>query len=109
MNITVLGGAEIGATCLWFRTASTEWLVDAGTRMDERDPLPALSLLEEGHANPQAIFITHAHQDHLGALPLISSMYPNAPVYMTQPTLDIARVMLADALHLSQLEGHARV
>ncbi|WP_258112538.1 MBL fold metallo-hydrolase, partial [Alicyclobacillus sp. SP_1] len=26
-----------------------------------------------------------------------------------QPTLDIARVMLADALHLSQLEGHARV
>jgi Cft2 family RNA processing exonuclease len=109
MNITVLGGAEIGATCLWFRTASTEWLVDAGTRMDERDPLPALSLLEEGHANPQAIFITHAHQDHIGALPLISSMYPNAPVYMTQPTLDIARVMLADALHLSQLEGHARV
>ncbi|WP_258111939.1 MBL fold metallo-hydrolase [Alicyclobacillus sp. SP_1] len=109
MNITVLGGAEIGATCLWFRTASTEWLVDAGTRMDERDPLPALSLLEEGHANIQAIFITHAHQDHIGALPLISSLYPNAPVYMTQPTLDIARVMLADALHLSQLEGHARI
>ncbi|WP_241716850.1 MBL fold metallo-hydrolase, partial [Sulfoacidibacillus ferrooxidans] len=109
MDITMLGGAEIGATCIWFRTATTQWLVDAGTRMNELDPLPNLALLETQHAKIDAIFITHAHQDHIGALPLISSMFPTAPVYMTQATLAISKVMLADALHLSRQDGHARV
>ncbi len=109
MDFTMLGGAEIGATCTWFRTATTQWLVDAGTRMNELDPLPNLALLEAQYAQIDAIFITHAHQDHIGALPLISSMFPSAPVYMTQATLDISRVMLADALRLSQQDGHAKV
>ncbi|WP_241716576.1 MBL fold metallo-hydrolase, partial [Sulfoacidibacillus ferrooxidans] len=109
MDITMLGGAEIGATCIWFRTATTQWLVDAGTRMNELDPLPNLALLETQQAKIDAIFITHAHQDHIGALPLISSMFPTAPVYMTQATLAISKVMLADALHLSRQDGHAKV
>ncbi|UOF91275.1 MBL fold metallo-hydrolase [Fodinisporobacter ferrooxydans] len=36
-------------------------------------------------------------------------MFPNAPVYMTQATLDISRVMLADALRLSSQDGQPRV
>ncbi len=105
MQVTFLGGADIGATCLWFRTQQAQWLVDAGARMDEQNPLPDLAVLEREQAHIQAIFITHAHHDHIGALPTVSHMYPDAPVFMTAPTTDIARIMLQDALRLGEAEG----
>nr|WP_236818628.1 MBL fold metallo-hydrolase [Alicyclobacillus tolerans] len=109
MEVTMLGGTEIGATCLWCKTDSTQWLIDAGVRMNERDALPNLAHLEANDARIDAIFVTHAHQDHIGALPLVSAMFPDAPVYMTKATLDIARVMLADAFKLSQQVEHMGV
>ncbi len=105
MQVTFLGGTDIGATCLWFQTQLAQWLVDAGARMDEQDPLPDLALLEREQARIEAIFITHAHHDHIGALPTVSHLYPDAPVFMTAPTADIARIMLQDALRLGETDG----
>ncbi len=105
MNATFLGGTDIGATCLWFQTDHSQWLVDAGARMDEQNPLPDLARLERENARIEAIFITHAHHDHIGALPIVSHLYPDAPVFMTAPTADIARIMLQDALRLGEREG----
>jgi Cft2 family RNA processing exonuclease len=75
----------------------------------EGDALPNLAWLEENKVDVKAIFITHAHQDHIGALPLVSALYPGAHVFMTQATWDVARVMLHDALRLASFGQAQRV
>ncbi len=102
MQVVALGGTEIGASSLFIEVHGRGFVVDAGVRYEERDPLPSYALLETLGAKVEAIFVTHAHQDHTGSLPVLSRLYPAAPIFMTQPTLAITRVMLADALKLAQ-------
>lgn len=100
MKLTVLGGGnEVGASCLHIELNGTRLLIDAGMRMHQDDPLPSLGLLEElGGIN--AILVTHAHADHIGALPVVRTMYPHAPIYATPPTIDLMRVMMNDAYRI---------
>lgn len=97
-----LGGVEIGASCLYFQTQRQGWIVDSGVRFDDRDPLPYFAWLEEEQAPVDAIFVTHAHQDHTGSLPILARLYPDIPIYMTPATWDITRVMLHDAWRLAE-------
>lgn len=52
------------------------------------DP-PDISYLRERAANVRAIFITHGHEDHIGALPYHLTEI-NAPVYATKLTLGLS-------------------
>lgn len=45
------------------------------------EPAPVLCEIEERQLNISAIFITHAHPDHIAALPTVHSTFPDAPVY----------------------------
>ena len=100
LKITVLGGGnEIGASCLHVEINGTHLLFDAGMRMHQDDPLPALGMLQE-LGGVDAILVTHAHADHIGALPIVKMMYPHAPVYATTPTLDLMRVMMQDSYRI---------
>ena len=68
MKVTILGGGnEVGASCLYIEIAGTKILIDAGMRMHGDNPLPALGLLE-GISDLDVILVTHAHDDHGGAL-----------------------------------------
>ena len=51
-----------------------------------------------------AILVTHAHADHIGALPIIHLAYPQAPVYTSEATLALMRIMLADSLRIMQMK-----
>lgn len=76
-------------------------VVDCGVRMGGAgSALPDLSGL--GSARVDAIFLTHAHLDHSGALPLLHAAMPQVPVYCTAPTKDIVRVMLLDAIRVME-------
>ena len=97
MKVSILGGGnEVGASCLHIEIAGTKLLIDAGMRMHGDNPLPALGMLEE-LGDPDVILVTHAHADHIGALPIIHSLYPNCPVYATPPTVDLMKIMMKDA------------
>lgn len=97
MQLHFLGGAhEVGASCLYLNTNGSRFLIDAGIRMGARDPLPDLTAIDR----LDAVLITHAHMDHIGALPLIHQAFPDAPVYATAPTFHLMRVLLADAIKL---------
>ncbi|MBD1379810.1 MBL fold metallo-hydrolase [Metabacillus arenae] len=97
MKVSVLGGGnEVGASCLHIQIAGTSLLIDAGMRMNGDDPLPALGMLESLD-HPKAVLVTHAHADHIGALPIIHSLYPNIPVYATPPTADLMKIMMKDS------------
>src|SRR6185369_15607356 len=56
--------------------------------------------LERGELD--AVLLTHCHLDHVGRLPLLTRKGYKGPVYATQPTIDIATLILKDSLQLQK-------
>jgi len=105
-----LGGAgEVGASCGILRIGDRRVLIDAGMRPAARagqDRRPALDRLDA--EPPEAILVTHAHIDHTGALPLVSERFPTAPIYCTETTLLLTRLLLADSVRVMEAEHLAQ-
>ncbi len=100
MEVTFLGGASgIGASCLALQVGGQWIVIDAGVRLNtQADRLPDLSFLEG--KTIAAILVTHAHADHIGALPLVHQLAPHAPIYTSSATQRLIEVMLADSLRV---------
>ena len=100
MQVVFLGGASgVGASCLAIQLADQWIVVDSGVRVDRKsDPLPDLALLEG--KDVRAIFVTHAHADHIGALPLVHQAFPTVPIFASRATGLLMEVMLSDALKI---------
>jgi len=95
MKIHFIGGAhEVGGSCSVVEVGSRRLLVDCGQRMGGAvvDRLPDLARVQ-GLGPIDAILVTHAHADHIGALPIIHLAYPQAPVYTSEATLALMRIM----------------
>ena len=107
MRVRFLGGADsIGASCTVLEFDDGYWVVDCGIRMQGSgtERLPALDLLEDLGA-PSAILVTHAHLDHIGALPVLHQRFPLALVHATAPTIALTRVQLLDSLKIMDEEA----
>lgn len=98
------GGSEIGASCLFVKMADTNILIDAGMRVHGDDLLPSLGMLER-LGRPDVILVTHAHADHIGALPIVHSLHPDVPLYATPPTCDLMRVMMKDSYKIMEMRS----
>ncbi|MCC7201100.1 MAG: ribonuclease J [Nitrospirae bacterium] len=93
--IIPLGGlGEIGLNMTVFRYGDDIIAVDAGLMFPEEEMLgvdvviPDFSYLTENRENVRGIFITHGHEDHIGAIPyLLREM--NIPVYGTPLTIGL--------------------
>jgi cleavage and polyadenylation specificity factor subunit 3 len=51
------------------------------------------------------VFISHAHQDHIGALPFLLQEFPHAIIYSTYQTKEIAELVLHNAANIISLES----
>jgi ribonuclease J len=105
-----LGGAgEIGMNCYVYgygpEDAERLIVVDLGVTFPDMDTTPGVDLimpdvtwLEERQDRIEAIFITHAHEDHIGAL---GHLWPRlrAPVYARRFTAIIGRMKLEEQGH----------
>lgn len=99
MKLTFLGAAgEVTGSCTLLEINNQKFLIDCGmfqgTDFNEaknHEPFPF---------NPQeirAVFVTHAHLDHVGRLPVLIKGGFTGPIYTTPPTAKLARLILDDA------------
>lgn len=108
MRFLGLGGTdEVGASCYLYELNGVRLLIDAGQRPSQlgEAALPRLELLRE--YPPDLMLLTHAHLDHVAALPLVKRMFPQLPVYATRATKRIALEVLSDAVKVSEMQGAA--
>src|SRR5216110_1698597 len=47
-----------------------------------------------------AILISHAHQDHIGTLPVLMRRLPNARIFMTETTAEIGKTLLHNSVNV---------
>ena len=109
--VTFLGGlGEIGRNCAVVETGGRRVLLDCG-RMFAGDDLPGVdSVLPDfewllsARGGVEACVATHAHEDHIGALPYLLERL-SFPVYGSAFTLGLVRHKLAEAglLHRAEL------
>ena len=93
-------GAGIGSNCYRLDLEKDSVMLDCGMH-PEHVGHDATPLLEEiGENSIRATILTHAHQDHVGCLPLLQSRQPGMPVLMTAGTARIADVMLHNSVNV---------
>jgi len=51
-----------------------------------------------------AVLLTHGHLDHVGRLPILTRRGYEGPIFATQPTIDIATLILSDSLKLQKAD-----
>lgn len=86
MELFIAGGCgEHGRNCFYVEQNSAAFLVDCGLLAGAEDDLPRLNA--EQIQKLRAVFLTHSHADHTGALPWLAQQGYQGPVYATLPTL----------------------
>ncbi|MCX7874656.1 MAG: MBL fold metallo-hydrolase [Melioribacteraceae bacterium] len=101
-----LGGAsDIGASCFYLNINSTGILLDCGVdpRKKGKESLPDFSLIKNEPLD--YVLISHAHQDHIGALPFLVQEFPHVIVYSTYQTKEIAEIVLHNAANILAKEN----
>ena len=97
-----LGGlGEFGMNMMALRFGDDIIVIDAGLMFPEQELLgvdiviPDITYLKQNKHMVRAIILTHAHEDHIGAIPYILGDL-NVPVYGTQFTLALVRKKLEE-------------
>ncbi len=94
---------EVTGSCHYLRVGEKNILVDygmeQGANVFENCDLPVDEALID------YVFLTHAHVDHSGLLPLLYARGFRGAIYATAPTCDLCSIMLRDCAHIQMQEA----
>lgn len=102
------GGQEVGASCYLLKIDNKKILLDCGKGI--KDGIiygPDFSSMLNNKINfsdIDAVFISHAHFDHIGYLAELEDLCKNVPVYASTLTAELAKVLLWDNIDKSKLK-----
>src|SRR5579871_6047007 len=110
LRVFPLGGlGEVGMNCLALEQDGWVMLVDCGVTFDRRgigvDVIhPDFAALEAFRGRIAGVFVTHGHEDHIGALPYLLRKH-DVPVWAPRFALGLLRVRAAE----HEVLAHARL
>ncbi len=107
MKLTFIGADhEVTGSCHLLEAAGKKILVDygmeQGKNLYENVPIPVNA------GDIDYVFITHAHIDHTGLLPLLGARGFHGSIYATKATSDLCGIMLLDSAHIQEFEAEWR-
>jgi ribonuclease J len=98
VQIIPLGGlGEIGKNMTVIKYNEDVFIVDAGLAFPEEDLLgidviiPDFDYVRKNKENVKKIFITHGHEDHIGALPYFLKEFPDITLFATKLTAELIK------------------
>ena len=104
MKIEFLGAAhEVTGSCHYLEFADKHVLVDCGMEQG-----PDLYVNQEIPVNASTIdyvFVTHAHIDHSGLLPMLYNHGFRGQIFTTTATHQLCEIMLKDSAHIQMFEA----
>ncbi|MBU1032566.1 MAG: ribonuclease J [Patescibacteria group bacterium] len=93
LKIMILGGnEEVGRNCTLLEYGKDIIIIDLGLQFPDEDMpgvdyiIPNTSCLKGKEKNIRGVIITHAHLDHIGAIPHVMPRIGNPPLYATDLT-----------------------
>src|SRR5262249_47163846 len=103
VRVVALGGlGEIGLNLMAIECSGSAIIIDCGVMFPDQPEfgggglIPEFSWIEQTRGKIEGIVLTHAHEDHIGALPDLLPRI-NVPVYGTDLRLAFVRRRLAEA------------
>lgn len=111
LRIIPLGGIwEIGKNLTVFETDNDIIIVDCGMAFPDSDMpgidavIPDMTYLVENRSKIRGLFLTHGHEDHIGAIPYLLKEI-NVPIFGTKFTLGLVKKKLEE----EGLDGSAKL
>ncbi len=107
MKLMFLGAAhEVTGSCHYIEACGKSILLDCGMEQGrdtyENQEIPVSA------ADIDYVFLSHAHIDHSGLIPLLYKNGFAGEIYATEATTDLCRIMLLDSAHIQEFEAQWR-
>ena len=107
MKLMFLGADhEVTGSCHYIEACGKSILLDCGMEQGrdtyENQEIPVAA------GRIDYVFLSHAHIDHSGLLPLLHKNGFQGQIYATETTTDLCRIMLLDSAHIQEFEAQWR-
>ena len=120
IKIFALGGLnENGKNMYVVNVDENIFVFDAGLKYPSANMLgvdyiiPKFDYLKENRKKIRGIFLTHAHDGNMGAMPDIMEEFPDVPVYATKFTMTVLKMELEkyniEATNLKEIRPHSKL
>ena len=107
MKVKFLGAARaVTGSCFVIETGKSRFAVDCGMHQGTYEIEKHnwdISVYDPAHID--FFLITHAHIDHSGLLPRMVQNGFRGPIYATEPTGDLVKILLLDSAHIQEVEA----
>lgn len=104
MKLTFIGADhQVTGSCHFIQACGKNILIDCGMQQG-LNPFECVDIPVD-EAKLDYVFLTHAHVDHSGNLPLIYAKGFRGQVYTTEASADLCSIMLRDCAHIQMQEA----